>query len=642
MSLFTTTNLSVYRGGLLVTGSSYEIFLNEATLVASDSTVTTLGSLPGSRLVSIARNQFGTTPDVVAVDPDNGAYVLFATPVVAAQAEALFAGSGTATGQLVFTNDDPDVTLTGWPVTISSGSVASADAMALAFVAAINANTTLQATNTTATHPSTGKIQISQLGSVGNNTFLAFSMTAGSGYTCTFTPTTGLLQGGEGIEGIWNGTSPTSYNAQGILPVINSVAFQDSYFFFTSGNNQCYASNNNSLVVNALNFITCEAKSDVQLLRAIAYAGVLYLFTTGSCEIWQDAANPPPAFPYNRQVVLETGLLQSGAIAGWETGFAQLCWVSQDFGVYWNAPTQLAPTKISPPDLDRAIEAQFRAGADLQAGCYIFAGKKFWHLSSPAWTWEFNLSTQKWNERSSLNAGQYGRWRGVSGHPAFGKWIVGDEYSGNLLWIDNSRYDENGAVQLFRLESGPARQFPEMVRIARADFDFDMGVGLTVGNYPMTVTGTAAGNGGVVRLTLTDAAQAKTNDTVTVSGVGGTTEANGTWQITAIDVKHIELIGSTYVNTYTSGGIALDITATPNMVNPQVAISCSNDGGNRWGNPLLRSLGRQGHVQRVRASVKNMGLSGPQGTRWRLDVTDPVYVGLMGGLQSSNPRFVGA
>ena len=184
-------------------------------------------------------------------------------------------------------------------------------------------------------------------------------------------------------------------------------------------------------------------------------------------------------------------------------------------------------------------------------------------MSSPNWTWEFNLSTQKWNERWSLNGGVYGRWRGVAGHPAFNRWLIGDYYTNSLLWVDNTKFDENGAVQLFRVESGPVRDFPHMVRIARADFDFDMGVGIATATAPTTV-------------------------------------------------------------------------------NPLVAISCSRDGGNRWGNPLLRSLGQHGHVQRIRTSVKNLGLTGPQGTRWRVDVTDPVYVGLMGGAQSSDPRLVGA
>jgi hypothetical protein len=91
-----------------------------------------------------------------------------------------------------------------------------------------------------------------------------------------------------------------------------------------------------------------------------------------------------------------------GAIAGFETGFSELLWVAQDYGVYWLSPGSLQPIKVSPSDLDRLIEAQVKAGNLLEAGCYSIGGKKFWHLSSPAWSWEFNLSTKKWTERWSL------------------------------------------------------------------------------------------------------------------------------------------------------------------------------------------------------------------------------------------------
>lgn len=45
-----------------------------------------------------------------------------------------------------------------------------------------------------------------------------------------------------------------------------------------------------------------------------------------------------------------------------------------------------------------------------------------------------------------------------------------------------------------------------------------------------------------------------TGDVRTVFGVGGTTEANGTWTITVIDATHIDLQGTTFTNVYTSGG----------------------------------------------------------------------------------------
>ena len=510
------TGQTGYRGGLLVNNLGYEAFSGNVSTVDANGNVASIGNFPGTKKVTIARDQASPTPDIVAVDVDNGAYVL--------------SGVG----------------------------------------------------------------------------------------------------------------APSFYNGAGNLPQPNSVCFQDGYFFFTIAAGQCYASALNALTQNALTFITCQAKSDVVLLRGIPFSGLLFLFTTGSCEVWQDAINPAPAFPYARLVVLEFGLVQSSAIAGWETGFSELMWVAQDFGVYWLTAGSLMPIKVSSPDLERLIEAQVRAGNTLEAGCYAFAGRKFWTISSPSWTWEFNLATKKWNERWSLTtAGIFGRWRATDGHPAFGKWLFGDQNSGNMLWLDSNNYTENGAVQLFRIESGPVKNFPSQMRVARADFDFDMGVGIAVGNFQMTVLGAVAGTGGVVRLTVNSTAQANTNDVVNVSGVTGTTEANGGYPIKVIDASHIELEGTVFKNAYAGGGTAVDVTSPPNAINPQVAISMSKNGGLNFGNPLLRSLGTQGRSLRARASVKNMGLSGTMGDRWRLDVTDPIYTGFLGGTQSSDPRNPG-
>ncbi|TDM82236.1 hypothetical protein CEE94_12740, partial [Lactobacillus crispatus] len=146
------------------------------------------------------------------------------------------------------------------------------------------------------------------------------------------------------------------------------------------------------------------------------------------------------------------------------------------------------------------------------------------------------------------------------------------------------------------------------MRIARADFDFAMGVGQAVGSYQMTVLGAAAGTGGVVRLTVNATSQAKTGDQVQVVGVGGTTEANvNVATITVVDVNHIELQGIPFQNAYTSGGLVTDMTAPAGATNPQVAISCSKDGGATYDNPSVRSLAPQGKVKRSRASVKNRG-----------------------------------
>jgi len=147
---------------------------------------------------------------------------------------------------------------------------------------------------------------------------------------------------------------------------------------------------------------------------------------------------------------------------------------------------------------------------------------------------------------------------------------------------------------------------------------------------------------GQIQLQVHTTANVLTGDTVNVSSVGGTVEANGTWLVNVVDGTHILLRTSVFVHAYTSGGTAVDVTQPANVITPSVAISLSKNGGISWGNPLIRQLGMQLKTKGVRASVKNMGLSGPQGCRWRVDVTDQVYVGFLGATQSSDPREVGA
>jgi hypothetical protein len=75
---------------------------------------------------------------------------------------------------------------------------------------------------------------------------------------------------------------------------------------------------------------------------------------------------------------------------------------------------------------------------------------------------------------------------------------------------------------------------------------------------PLNVTGTGAGTAGRVRLTLNALSNADFNivgqNFIRVYDVGGTVEANGTWAFNVIDATHIDLIGTTFANAWTSGG----------------------------------------------------------------------------------------
>lgn len=272
-----------------------------------------------------------------------------------------------------------------------------------------------------------------------------------------------------------------SFNGGGVLPAPNSVASQDAYFFWTIGDNRVFAAGPNSTTVNALTFITVQSRSTGNLLRAVPYQGLMFFFASNFCEVWQDTAQPSPTFPYSRYAVLDVGLFGRNAIAGWEDGFGQLIWVGNDFGVYRLNGT--SPQKISPPDLDRLIAAQVASPDGVAAACYAHEGKKFWSLTGPTWTWEFNLNTERWNERASLSKGLFENqpWRAVGSLFAFGKWLTGDSLSTQLAFIDPANQQELASALRMRMQSGPVNKFPNRTAIARADFEFVTGVGIAAG-----------------------------------------------------------------------------------------------------------------------------------------------------------------
>ena len=75
----------------------------------------------------------------------------------------------------------------------------------------------------------------------------------------------------------------------------------------------------------------------------------------------------------------------------------------------------------------------------------------------------------------------------------------------------------------------------------------------------------------------------------------------------------------------------------PTQTNPRINVSWSDDGGVQFSQPLQRELGKSGAYQQ-RVTVHRTGLTGPAGRLWKLSVSDPVYVGLLGGAMTAAVR----
>jgi hypothetical protein len=72
-----------------------------------------------------------------------------------------------------------------------------------------------------------------------------------------------------------------------------------------------------------------------------------------------------------------------------------------------------------------------------------------------------------------------------------------------------------------------------------------------------------------------------------------------------------------------------DLVTDP-YANPRVLVSWSDDGGASFTMPLERTIGKVGETNRV-ATVLRSGQAQRYGRVWRIEATDPVYIGLVGG-----------
>jgi hypothetical protein len=68
----------------------------------------------------------------------------------------------------------------------------------------------------------------------------------------------------------------------------------------------------------------------------------------------------------------------------------------------------------------------------------------------------------------------------------------------------------------------------------------------------------------------------------------------------------------------------------PIETDPQVMIAWSLDGGYAWGDPVMRALGREGEAAKA-VTVNRIGATKGKGVRFRLEISDPVHIGFMGG-----------
>lgn len=317
------------------------------------------------------------------------------------------------------------------------------------------------------------------------------------------------------------------------------------WFMFGYGNGDIQASDLNDTNINTLNKARTESNPD-GVIRIWSYDGLLYAAGKASIEVWGEPINDT-GFPLNRQGFnIRPGLIGPDAIAGMEPEFGHPpIYVASDNTVRW-LDNFASPTKISSPDLDRLI-AGVTDKTQIEVFCYLAGGHPFCQVSGPGFSWAFLVNNLSWHERESYLSSSSRLLRSMFG---FDRWIVGDTVAGYLGVPDHTLHTEYGAKLIAEAQSLPVADFPNRVRVARADFDITTGVGLAAGTDPIQTDPTLeiswSDDGGYYwsnpwfrKL----GAQGKTGRRVQLNNTGLSGPHGRRWKLRLADPVHFGLMG---------------------------------------------------------------------------------------------------
>lgn len=204
----------------------------------------------------------------------------------------------------------------------------------------------------------------------------------------------------------------------------------------------------------------------------------------------------------------------------------------------------------------------------LYAQVYTHGDNAIWALSSPTWTWEYNLSTGSWHRRRSYQPDEPTPepvpWRSYFSTLFNHRWIGQDFIDGGLIEVTSEAMEE-----------------PAITR-------------------QRTVRNQDTGGEVIIDVRLAAPLIARCES-------GPTKDVPASARMPAI---------------YLDFTVGFNVAGVPD---PSVFLSWSHDGGATWSNPLERHVGGLGEF-RTLVTLRGTGRSSHQGMRLRWECADPIPI----------------
>lgn len=228
-----------------------------------------------------------------------------------------------------------------------------------------------------------------------------------------------------------------------------------------------------------LQFVQRSLQPDPWQAMAVTPFGFIALIGTRTGEFWYDAGSAPFPFAPHMASAMSVGVAAPFSMV--QVG-SRLCWLGLNseggYAVY--AAEGFTPERISTFAIEREIGSLTRV-TNAQASTYSQDGHRFYVLTFPTdeRTFVYDLQTQLWHERASLDAGTglLTAWRGGSLAFAYGKQLVQDRATGAIWALSPSAYADVGGGAIRRIRRAPV-VFDEHRRVRHRAFELTIEPGL--------------------------------------------------------------------------------------------------------------------------------------------------------------------
>jgi hypothetical protein len=200
---------------------------------------------------------------------------------------------------------------------------------------------------------------------------------------------------------------------------------------------------NDCQTIDAEDYATAEQSAD-PLVKVKGDRGDLFVFKSQTVEPWRNTGNADFPFEPIPGALIKKGLLSANAVIDNDN---TLMWPSHDY--QFGRLNGYQFQRVSTHAIERTLQNEATPSGIMGFG-HTLEGHSFSTITGTDWTRCYDAATQFWHERESYNLG---RWRARFPFRAWGKWIFGDELTGNLYELDDDAFDEAGDTLIWGMDT---------------------------------------------------------------------------------------------------------------------------------------------------------------------------------------------